>query len=66
MNANKKREFTPYAFGVVYFQSNRTAIDLYTIEEIASTFYTPKSKAWGFFIEGFKKEQSCNTTTAPQ
>jgi hypothetical protein len=58
MNPDKKREFTPYAFGCVYFQSNRTAANLYTVEEIASTFYTPKSKPWGLFIEGFKKEQA--------
>ena len=64
MNPDKKREFTPYAFGVAYAEANPWLLkNLYEIEEIASTFYTPKSKAWGFFIEGFNKVKArpCNT-----
>lgn len=61
MNPDKKREFTPYAFGVVYAQVHPWAKDHYSAREIASTFYTPKSKAWGFFIEGLQKEPPCNT-----
>lgn len=56
MNPDLKREFTPYAFGCAYFQANKNIINLYKLEEIASTFYTPKSKAWGYFVEGFTKE----------
>lgn len=60
MNPDLKREFTPYAFGCAYFQANKKIIELYELEEIASTFYTPKSKAWGFFMEGMKKEWRLN------
>ena len=56
MNPDSKREFTPYAFGCAYFQANKNLIEHYELEEIASTFYTRKSKAWGFFMEGMQKE----------
>jgi len=64
MNPDKKREFTPYAFGVAYAEANPWLFkNIYEMEEIASTFYTRGSKAYGFFIEGFTKvkERPCNT-----
>jgi hypothetical protein len=63
MNPEKKREFTPYVFGVSYAEANPWTMDNYEIEEIASTFYTRGSKPYKFFIEGFTKvmERSCKT-----
>jgi hypothetical protein len=56
MNPEKKREFTPYAFGIAYAEANPWVLqNHYTVEEVASTFYTPKSKSWIFFVEGFTK-----------
>ena len=56
MNPDSKREFTPYAFGCSYFKVHKRILELDEFEEIASVFYTPKSKAWGFFLEGMQKE----------
>lgn len=56
MNCDKKREFTPYVFGCSYFRANERITELYEFEEIASTFYTYKSKSWKFFLEGMQKE----------
>lgn len=64
MNPDKKREFTPYAFGVAYAEANPYLFKYENeVEEIAAVFYTRKSKAWGFFIEGFNKVKArpCNT-----
>ena len=56
MNPEKKREFTPYAFGIAYAEANPWVLqNHYTVEEVASTFYTPRSKSWIFFVEGFTK-----------
>jgi len=66
MNPDRKREFTPYAFGCSYFEANKRIVELYEFEEIASTFYTPKSKAWGFFLEGMKKEHRIQQYKKPK
>lgn len=55
MNVDKKREFTPYCFGIAYAEANPKARNYSTLEEIASTFYTPKSKSWFLFMEGMDK-----------
>jgi hypothetical protein len=55
MNVDKKREFTPYCFGIAYAEANPKARSYSTLEEIASTFYTPNSRSWGFFMEGMEK-----------
>ena len=55
MNVDKKREFTPYCFGIAYAEANPKARSYSTLEEIASTFYTPKTKSWLFFMEGMEK-----------
>ena len=63
MRLETKRDFTPYAFGCVYYLYRPTLAKLYTVEEIASTFYTPKSKPWGLFIEGYQKEKEQDKET---
>lgn len=57
MKKHNKREFTPYIFGCVYYLYNPNLANLYHVEEIASTFYTAKSKPWGLFIQGYRKEK---------
>ena len=57
MNPDLKREFTPYAFGCLYFKVYERALDLDEFEEIASVFYTKNSKAWSFFLEGMRKSR---------
>jgi hypothetical protein len=47
----------------VYYLHRPTLAKLYTVEEIASTFYTPKSKPWGLFIEGYQKEKEQDKET---
>jgi len=55
MNVNSKREFTPYSFGIAYAEANPSSPELWPITEIASTYYTPKSRSWQLFIEGMEK-----------
>lgn len=62
MNVNKKREFTPYSFGIAYAEANPNSANLWTIEEIALTYYTPKSMSWTLFIEGMKKVRKLTET----
>lgn len=62
MNVNKKQEFTPYSFGIAYAEANPNSANLWPIEEIASTYYTPKSKSWLFFIDGMEKVRKLNAT----
>lgn len=56
MNMNKKREFTPFSHGVSFAEANPQEMgEDYCPEEIASFYYTRKSKSWGFFIEGLNR-----------
>lgn len=66
MNPDLKREFTPYAFGCSYFKVYSRALDLDEFEEIASVFYTKNSKAWGFFLEGMRKEHRIKELNKPK
>jgi hypothetical protein len=58
MKVDSRRNFTPYAFGCVYYLYRPSLAKLYPVEEIATTFYTPKSKPWGLFIEGYETEKA--------
>ena len=64
MNVNSKREFTPYSFGIAYAEANPSSPELWPIEEIASTYYTPKCRSWQLFIEGMKKTIELNKRKA--
>ena len=49
-----KQEDTAYSFGRYYAYVNPSITKNYERKEIASTFYTPKSKVWYAFIRGME------------
>lgn len=52
-----KQEDTAYSFGRYYAYVNPSITKNYERKEIASTFYTPKSKVWYAFIRGMERNE---------
>lgn len=52
-----KQEQTAHTFGMHYAYVNPSMTKHYERKEIASTFYTPKSKVWYAFIRGMERNE---------
>jgi len=52
-----KQEETAHTFGMHYAYVNPSMTKHYERKEIASTFYTPKSKVWYAFIRGMERNE---------
>lgn len=52
-----KQEETAHTFGMHYAYVNPSMTKHYERKEIASTFYTPKSKVWYAFIRGMERHE---------
>lgn len=53
-----KQEETAYAFGWHYAYVHPSETKHWECKEIASTFYTPKSKVWYAFIRGMERNET--------
>lgn len=53
-----KQETTAHTFGMHYAYVNPSMTKHYERKEIASTFYTPKSKVWYAFIKGMERNET--------
>lgn len=52
-----KQEQTAHTFGMHYAYVNPSILKNYERKEVATTFYTPKSKLWYAFIRGMERNQ---------